>query len=316
MFEKIQNLVSLNKKLKNQKESIKANLENLTNIQIRENNIITRQINTIKDLLTYKNSLSTPDYSKLNKNFYFNKIIDNDKNYQPNKNYQTFYKFHSEPKLIHSKFKSKIHLSNTFSNINKNIYLIPKYQINRQHQNNIANIQEGERSNVSLYFKNMQKAIKFSDYIKKKNRISKIPAISLSYKYNNKNLYNEKKITVKIKANEKEDKENNYEKYILRGLSLTTEQTEYFNKCQDFDYAYGFIRNTSNKNNNNRTRRFFFENTKNENNSSIDNKFNKIEKAAKRKKVDRIKFLKYNNMRIKYSLNDLLKCKNPIKIKI
>lgn len=313
MLERTQNFDNPYINLKNQRETLRANLTNLTDIQIRENNTITRQINTIKDLLTYKNNLSAPDYSKINRNFYFNKIIDYNKSYKSNKMNQTFYKFNSAPKFLNSKLKSRIRLSNTSSKINKNIYLIPKCQINRQHQNSLAKIQEGELSNISLYFKNMQKALRFSDYIQKKNRISKMPTISVSYKYNNQNLYNDNKLKIKIKANEKEDKSIDYDKYILRGLSLTTEQTEYFNKCQDVDC--GYIGNSSSKKNNN-MKGIFSENNKDENNNNIDNKFNKKGKSMKNKNFGDIKFLKYNNIKIKYSLNDLLKCKNPIKIKI
>ena len=371
-------LISLKKNNKLKLEIIKTKFEGLYKNQLTEYTKLQNKVNSIKDLLSYKNDLTTPDYSKFDKLFYLKKRI-NSSNYNiPN------YKTISHKKISSKKNKEKdintlISLNNsvlkkifsnqinskrflTSSNLlierkrhknnyaanntlnsnttqsntctptkskssNRNLLYIPTIRINKHENKNFY--RKKHNNDVSLYLDITNKKNKFSDYLENKNNKIKSNLWNMKYNYTNENInfiknkkriiYNINNINIKNEGNEENDYyieeeiNDKYQKYFLRGLSLSREQNHYYQKCKKIDYLFYDDENNKKE--------------KKKNNKAINNKKNK-EKNIKCRTINFHNFyskdnkdkniLNYNNRKLilKYSLKNLLNIENPIKIKI
>lgn len=209
---------------------------------------------------------------------------------------------------------------------NRNLLYIPTIQINRHENKNIY--KKKHNNSVSLYLDITNKKNNFADYLENKNNkiINNLWYTKYNYKNENINftknkkkiIYNLNNINIKEEGNEENDNINEeindkYQKYFLRGLSLSREQNHYYQKCKKIDYLFyddEIKKNEINKNNKT------FSNTK----LKKKNKKNKIinfQNIFSKDNKDKNEF-NHNNKKLflKYSLKNLLNIENPIKIKI
>lgn len=205
----------------------------------------------------------------------------------------------------------------------KKLFYSPNVEINRHQNENFY--KKKYNNNISLYLDIINNKKKFTNYLEKKNNyiLSNKWYMKYNYKYQNVNFIQKKKnkkvnfkkinkiYEMDIDNNEEDLK--NYEKYFLRGLSLSKEQNYYYQKCKKIDYLfYNDENNNKNGQENNFTKinnNDIYNTAKSLNSKFIDYKRNYIQNKNKNK------FIK-NKICIKYSLKDLLKTNNPIKIKI
>jgi hypothetical protein len=347
-------LISLKKNNKLKSEIIKTKFEGLYKNQLTEYTKLQNKVNSIKDLLSYKNDLTTPDYSKFDKLFYLKKRI-NSSNYNiPN------YKTISHKKISSKKNKEKdintlISLNNSvlkkiFSNqINSKRFLTSSNLLieRKRHKNNYAanntlnsnttqsntcTPTKSKSSNRNLLYIPTIRINKHENknfYLENKNNKIKSNLWNMKYNYTNENInfiknkkriiYNINNINIKNEGKEENDYyieeeiNDKYQKYFLRGLSLSREQNHYYQKCKKIDYLFYDDENNKKE--------------KKKNNKAINNKKNK-EKNIKCRTINFHNFyskdnkdkniLNYNNRKLilKYSLKNLLNIENPIKIKI
>ena len=371
-------LISLKKNNKLKKEIIKSKFEGLYKNQLTEYNKLQNKVNSIKDLLSYKNDLTTPDYSKFDKFFYLKKRINlsnynipiystishkkissNKKNKDKDINtiislnnsvLKKIFSNHIDSKRLHTssnllierkRHKNNYIVNNTLNSnttqsntctpsksSNRNLLYIPTIQINRYENKNFY--KKKHNNNVSLYLDITNKKNNFADYLESKNNkiMSNLWYTKYNYKDENINfIKNKKKIIYNVNnihiKNEEGNEENEYineeindkyQKYFLRGLSLSREQSHYYQKCKKIDYLFFDDENTKKD--------------KKKNIKSISNDKYK-QKKIKSKSITYQNFfgskdnkdkttLNHNNKKLilKYSLKNLLNIENPIKIKI
>ena len=370
-------LISLKKNNKLKSEIIKSKFEGLYKSQLTEYTKLQNKVNSIKDLLSYKNDLTAPDYSKFDKLFYLKKRI-NSSNYNipdyntishkkisskknkdkeintiislnnsvlkkifSNQDRKRFYtssnlliakKRHKNNYTANNTLNSNTTQSNTCTptkskSSNRNLLYIPTIQINRYENENFY--KKKHNNNVSSYLEITNKKNKFSDYLENKNNKIMSNLWYTKYNYKNENInfvknkkriiYNINNINIKNEGNEEneyyidEEINDKYQKYFLRGLSLSREQNHYYQKCQKIDYLfYDDENNKKEKKKNNKTISNIKNKDKNIKSRTINFK-NFYNKDNKDKNI-----LNHNNRKLilKYSLKNLLNIENPIKIKI
>jgi hypothetical protein len=364
-------LISLKKNNKLKSEIIKTKFEGLYKNQLTEYSKLQNKVNYIKDLLSYKNNLTAPDYSKFDKLFYLKKRINSsiynntmshkkisskknkekDINTLISLNNSVLKKIFSNQinnkrlltssnLLIERKRHKNNYTANNTLNSNttesmtctpsksskNNLLYIPTILINRHENKNF--FRKNNSNKLSLYLDITNKKSKFSDYLESKNNKTLSNLWYTKYKYKNENInfiknkkkiiYNVNNINIKDEGDEENDYINEeindkYQKYFLRGLSLSREQNHYYQKCKKIDYLfYDDENNKKDKKKNSKT----ISNTKYKQKNIKSNKINYQNFFSKENKDKTT--LNHNNKKLilKYSLKNLLNTENPIKIKI
>ena len=317
MEENVKDMINLsgNNEL-NSDEIIIAQLKGLYNNQLTEYANLQNKVNTIKDLLIYKHNLKTPNFQKINKYYYLNKRIKSS-NFPKNKNLkQTFRNLSTKKTFINTKKKDS-HPGFSLNNaVLKKIFNVKRIDTDSRFSidSNKKNKQLNEISKKSIssyiYFK-QGNSNNSSSHLNKLNKKSSIPDPwykNYKYQFKNINLFKNNKKNMnnfnKINSYEnsifdfdQEDQSHKYEKFYLRGLTLSTEQNYYYKKCKEIDYL------------------FYDKDEKNNDNKDSYNKTNM--KPQMYNKSGKNKFIeKRNKISVKYCLRDLLNTGNPIKIKI
>lgn len=286
-------------------EIIKSKIEDNYQVQLTDYIILQKKVNSIKNLLIHKPDLSELDYTKLNKFFNFSKSIIMSK--KLNKNDDSNYLIHksSGKKRIKDKFDKKLYLSNP---ILKKIFLSKEEDEEKMSQlNTDSNISKRYLSAFNRYNNlnhNKKTNLKVkSNYIYKrpKDNLYKLPQqIKNKYSYNLTDLKNNT-----IKRNylikEKMSHFDKFAKYFIRGLSLSEEQNNLYQKCKNTDLSLD-------ENKRKKTRYV--------NMNVINDKFDKrlSLEAFKKRFISTKKEKNINGALFKYSLRNLLKAENPIKI--
>ena len=314
-------MISLNKfyNVKNQKsikeEYIKTKIEDSYQEQLADYIFLQKKVTSIRKMLPHKSQLSTLDYTKLNKYYNFCKSIIISKKLNKDDDMNRIKQKSSNKKRINDKLEKRLYLSNPFL---KKIFLS-----NEENNNNLnitslntENKKESSRyQSAFLRYNNLRNKKRIIDLknnyinIKSKNDLYKLPKqIKNKYKYNLTNLKtNFIKRNYQIK--DKLTKFDEYAKYFMRGLSLSEEQNAYYQKCKKIDISSddNYNRNMQfdkinsldyKKNKNKLNKRIRTEISKNVKNSDVKND------------------LQHNNKGVifKYSLKNLIKTENPIKI--
>ena len=295
-------LNSLNNNSKSLKEEIiKSKIEDSYQAQLTDYIYLQKKLNSIRNLLLHKSKLSPLDYTKINRYYNFSKTIivpkkfsDDDiesKNQKSNKNYVND---------IIRENKAR-YLSNP---ILKKIFLSKEEDISK---NNIRTKSASIRYNKDLKrMKNMK-----TNYLnfRPKNNLYKLPnQIKNKFNYNLDELKNNK-IKRKYVIKEKLSKFDKFAKYFLRGLSLSEEQNLIYQRCKKIDLSSEDKKNK---------KKYEYLNTLDDYKRKKDKfftRFTTIVKKEKNQKKAEINFVQnYNRNLFKYSLKDLLKMENPIKI--
>ena len=368
-------LISLKKNNKLKSEIIKTKFEGLYKNQLTEYVKLQNKVNSIKDLLSYKNNLTAPDYSKIDKLFYLKKRINSSKYSIPNytnishkkissktnkdkdinslislnnsilkkifSNHIDKQRLHTSSNLLIERKRQKSNYtpnntlnSNTTQSITytssksskRNLLYIPTIQINKHENKNFCTKKHNNNTSLNLDITN--KNNNFLDYLENKNNKNISNLWYTKYKYKNENInftknkkkiiYNINNINIRNEEIEENDSFNEeindkYQKYFLRGLSLSREQNHYYQKCKKIDYLF-----------------YDDENTKKEKKNNIKkiSNTNYKQKKIKRRTINYQNYfskdnkdkttLNHNNKKLilKYSLKNLLNIENPIKIKI
>ena len=305
--------------VKNQKllkeEYIKSKIEDSYQDQLTDYIFLQKKVNLIRNILPHKSQLSTLDYTKLNKYYNFCKsiIISKKKNKEDDMNWIN--KNLSHKKRINNNLDKKLYLSNP---VLKKIFLsheednnnINMTELNTEYKKDSSRYQSSFHRNN--YLRNKRGVIDLkSTYInfRPKNDLYKLPnQIKNKYKYNLTNLKNNS-IKRNYQIKDKMTKFDKFAKYFMRGLSLSEEQNAYYQKCKKIYMSFGDNNNMNMKlerinsfdsktNKNKINTRIKREINKNINNSEYKNNSHRNKKAAM----------------FKYSLKNLIKTENPIKI--
>ena len=331
MEENIKDLVSLYENNELNSKIVKVKFEGLYKNQLTEYINLQNKINTIKDLLIYKHNLTTPKFSNFNKYFYLNKRIksSNFKNRTNIKNNRNSFNKHFSNSSKKNYDYAALSLNNA---VLKKVFKVKRLNseshitIDSNKNNKQLNTISHKSLSPFLFSKkqNNNNTLSFNK-LNKKNNFSDVWYKNYKYKFENMNFFkiNRRNMTnlTKIKTIEnqeldfdEEDQLKKYEKYCLRGLTLTSEQNYYYKKCKEIDYLY-FDNKEEKKNINNK------DNNKDSHNINKINqlkcKIINLKPKANNNNIGKKKFINKNGkISIKYSLRDLLNTKNPIKIKI
>ena len=295
-------LNSLNNNSKSLKEEIiKSKIEDSYQAQLTDYIYLQKKLNSIRNLLLHKSKLSPLDYTKINRYYNFSKTIivpkkfsDDDiesKNQKSNKNYVND---------IIRENKAR-YLSNP---ILKKIFLSKEEDISKS---NIRTKSASIRYNKDLKrMKNMK-----TNYLnfRPKNNLYKLPnQIKNKFNYNLDELKNNK-IKRKYVIKEKLSKFDKFAKYFLRGLSLSEEQNLIYQRCKKIDLSSEDKKNK---------KKYEYLNTLDDYKTKREKfimRFTTIVKNKKAPKKPELNFVQnYNRNLFKYSLKDLLKMDNPIKV--
>ena len=286
-------------------EIIKSKIEDNYQVQLTDYIILQKKVNSIKNILIHKPGLSALDYTKLNKFFNFSKSIIMSK--KLNKNDDSNYPMYksSDKKRIKDKLDKKLYLSNP---ILKKIFLSNESEEEKMCQlntdsnvskryptafNRYSNLNQNKKTNLKIK----------SNYIyrRPKDNLYKLPQqIKNKYSYNLTDLKNN---TIKrnYQLKEKMSQFDKFAKYFIRGLSLSEEQNNLYQKCKHTDLSLD--------DNKRKKTRYVKMNV-------INDKFDKrlSLEVFKKKFIHKKKEKNINGALFKYSLRNLLKAENPIKI--
>jgi len=304
--------------VKNQKrikeEYIKTKIEDSYQDQLTDYIFLQKKVNSIRNILPHKTQLSTLDYTKLNKYYNFCKSIIISKKLNKEDNMNWIKQNLSHKKRINDNLEKKLYLSNP---ILKKIFLSHEEDNNiNMTQLNTENKKEGSRYQSSFHrdnnLRNKKGIINLKNtYInfRPKNDLYKLPnQIKNKYKYNLTNIKNNS-----IKRNyQLKDKMTNFDKfakYFMRGLSLSEEQNAYYQKCKKIDMSFGENNNMNMK----------FEKINSFDSKKNKNKLNTRIKTEINKNINNSEYKINSNHKnkcpmFKYSLKNLIKTENPIKI--
>ena len=286
-------------------EIIKSKIEDNYQVQLTDYIILQKKVNSIKNILIHKPGLSALDYTKLNKFFNFSKSIIMSK--KLNKNDDSNYPMYksSDKKRIKDKLDKKLYLSNP---ILKKIFLSNESEEEKMSQlNTDSNVSKRYPSAFNRYSnlnQNKKTNLKIkSNYIyrRPKDNLYKLPQqIKNKYSYNLTDLKNN---TIKrnYQLKEKMSQFDKFAKYFIRGLSLSEEQNNLYQKCKHTDLSLD--------DNKSKKTRYVKMNV-------INDKFDKrlSLEVFKKRFIHKKKEKNINGALFKYSLRNLLKAENPIKI--
>ena len=286
-------------------EIIKSKIEDNYQVQLTDYIILQKKVNSIKNILIHKPGLSALDYTKLNKFFNFSKSIIMSK--KLNKNDDPNYPMYksSDKKRIKDKLDKKLYLSNP---ILKKIFLSNESEEEKMCQlNTDSNVSKRYPSAFNRYSnlnQNKKTNLKIkSNYIyrRPKDNLYKLPQqIKNKYSYNLTDLKNN---TIKrnYQLKEKMSQFDKFAKYFIRGLSLSEEQNNLYQKCKHTDLSLD--------DNKSKKTRYVKMNV-------INDKFDKrlSLEVFKKRFIHKKKEKNINGALFKYSLRNLLKAENPIKI--
>ena len=286
-------------------EIIKSKIEDNYQVQLTDYIILQKKVNSIKNILIHKPGLSALDYTKLNKFFNFSKSIIMSK--KLNKNDDSNYPMYksSDKKRIKDKLDKKLYLSNP---ILKKIFLSNESEEEKMCQlNTDSNVSKRYPSAFNRYSnlnQNKKTNLKIkSNYIyrRPKDNLYKLPQqIKNKYSYNLTDLKNN---TIKrnYQLKEKMSQFDKFAKYFIRGLSLSEEQNNLYQKCKHTDLSLD--------DNKSKKTRYVKMNV-------INDKFDKrlSLEVFKKRFIHKKKEKNINGALFKYSLRNLLKAENPIKI--
>ena len=286
-------------------EIIKSKIEDNYQVQLTDYIILQKKVNSIKNILIHKPGLSALDYTKLNKFFNFSKSIIMSK--KLNKNDDSNYPMYksSDKKRIKDKLDKKLYLSNP---ILKKIFLSNESEEEKMCQlNTDSNVSKRYPSAFNRYSnlnQNKKTNLKIkSNYIyrRPKDNLYKLPQqIKNKYSYNLTDLKNN---TIKrnYQLKEKMSQFDKFAKYFIRGLSLSEEQNNLYQKCKHTDLSLD--------DNKSKKTRYVKMNV-------INDKFDKrlSLEVFKKRFIHKKKDKNINGALFKYSLRNLLKAENPIKI--
>ena len=286
-------------------EIIKSKIEDNYQVQLTDYIILQKKVNSIKNILIHKPGLSALDYTKLNKFFNFSKSIIMSK--KLNKNDDPNYPMYksSDKKRIKDKLDKKLYLSNP---ILKKIFLSNESEEEKMSQlNTDSNVSKRYPSAFNRYSnlnQNKKTNLKIkSNYIyrRPKDNLYKLPQqIKNKYSYNLTDLKNN---TIKrnYQLKEKMSQFDKFAKYFIRGLSLSEEQNNLYQKCKHTDLSLD--------DNKSKKTRYVKMNV-------INDKFDKrlSLEVFKKRFIHKKKEKNINGALFKYSLRNLLKAENPIKI--
>ena len=286
-------------------EIIKSKIEDNYQVQLTDYIILQKKVNSIKNILIHKPGLSALDYTKLNKFFNFSKSIIMSK--KLNKNDDSNYPMYksSDKKRIKDKLDKKLYLSNP---ILKKIFLSNESEEEKMSQlNTDSNVSKRYPSAFNRYSnlnQNKKTNLKIkSNYIyrRPKDNLYKLPQqIKNKYSYNLTDLKNN---TIKrnYQLKEKMSQFDKFAKYFIRGLSLSEEQNNLYQKCKHTDLSLD--------DNKRKKTRYVKMNV-------INDKFDKrlSLEVFKKRFIPKKKEKNINGALFKYSLRNLLKAENPIKI--
>ena len=286
-------------------EIIKSKIEDNYQVQLTDYIILQKKVNSIKNLLIHKPGLSALDYTKLNTFYNFSKSIIMSKKSKKIDDLDYSICQSIGKKGINDKYNRKLYLSNPIlkkiflSKGEEDIKLTPLKTensiSNKRNQSAFHRYGNLNHKKINLKFK--------SNYIYKrpKDNLYKLPQqIKNKYIYNLTDLKNNS-IKRNYQIKETISKFDKFAKYFMRGLSLSEEQNVLYQKCKNTDLSLDDDKRKKTKYvkmnllNDKVDKRFSFEISKKKFNSS-----------KKEKNI--------NGALFKYSLKNLLKAENPIKI--
>ncbi len=307
-------LNEMNNKSKLLKEEIiKSKIEDNYQVQLTDYIYLQNKLESIKNLLIHKPQLSTLDYTKLNKFYNFSKSIIMPKKFNNNDEIDIIKQKTTHKKNSNDNFDKKLYLSNP---ILKKLFLsIGEDNMKNNNNDNIIPNSRNKsafiRYNPNLNNKNGMKNLKtiYANF-RPKNDLYKLPKqIKNKFIYNLTDIQNNT-IKKKYQVNEKLSKFDKYASYFLRGLSLSEEQNMFYQKCKKIDLSANEDQKNKKKYGNLNTFEFKRKNLmlKTRTARTLLKKKNNIRK-------NEMNFIQnYNRNLFKYSLKDLLKTNNPIKI--
>ena len=308
-------LSEMNNKSKLLKEEIiKTKIEENYQVQLTDYIYLQKKLESIKNLLIHKPQLSTLDYTKLNKYYNFSKSIIMSKKLNNNDDIDLIKPKNTNKKNnINDDFDKRLYLSNP---ILKKLFLSKE----------IDNIKSNNTDNIIQNSRNKSAFIRHNNYINNKIGLKNLKTIYANFRpkndlyklpkqIKNKFIYNltdiqNNTIKKKYQVTEKLSKFDKYARYFLRGLSLSEEQNMFYQKCKKIDLSLNEGQKNKKKYGNLNTLEF------KRKNAMLKTKTART--LLKRKdniKKNEMNFIQnYNRNLFKYSLKDLLKTNNPIKI--
>ena len=301
-------MISLNNLNNNPKllkeEIIKSKIEDNYQVQLTDYIYLQKKMNSIRNLLLHKSQLSTLDYTKLNRYYNFSKLIIMPKKFNNDDDIDLIKQKSSNKNDIDdidSENKAR-YLSNP---ILKKIFLSNEADITKKNsRNKSASIRHNKDLKGRRNFK--------TNYLnfRPKNNLYKLPKqIKNKYNYNLTDIKNNA-IKRKFGIKEKLSKYDKFAKYFLRGLSLSEEQNVIYQRCKKIDLS-----STEDKKN---KKKYEYLNTLDDYKTKREKfimRFTTIVKNKKAPKKAELNFVQnYNRNLFKYSLKDLLKMDNPIKV--
>ena len=285
-------------------EIIKSKIEDNYKVQLTDYIILQKKVNYIKNLLLHKPRLSELDYTKLNTLYNFSKSIIMPKKSKKNDDLDYSIYKSTDKKRMNNNFNRKFYLSNPIlkkillskdDNIKLTLLNIENSLSSKRNQSASQRYGNINHKNINLKFK--------SNYIynRPKDNLYKLPQqIKNKYIYNFTNLKNNA-IKRNYQLKETISTFDKYEKYFIRGLSLSEEQNALYQKCKNTDLSLDEEQKK-------KTRYV----KKNLLNNNIDKRFSVV--MNKKKMNSAKKGKNVNGASFKYSLKKLLKAENPIKI--
>ena len=286
-------------------EIIKSKIEDNYKEQLTDYIILQKKVNYIKNLLLHKPRLSALDYTKLNTLYNFSKSIIMSKKSKKNDDLDYSIYKSTDKKRMNNNFGKKFYLSNP---ILKKIFLSKDEDIKLSLLNTESSISNKRNQSASQRDENLNhKNINFifkSNYIytRPKDDLYKLPKqIKNKYHYNLTDLKNN---TIKRNYQLKEtmSKFDKYAKNFMRGLSLSEEQNALYQKCKHTDLSLDEDK---------------IKKTKYVKMNLLSNKIDKrfsVDVINKKRLNLKKKEKNINGALFKYSLKNLLKAENPIKI--
>ena len=287
-------------------EIIKLKIEDNYKEQLTDYIILQKKVNYIKNLLLHKPRLSALDYTKLNTLYNFSKSIIMSKKSKKNDDLDYSIYKSTDKKRMNNNFGKKFYLSNP---ILKKIFLSKDEDIKLSLLNTESSISNKRNQSASQRDENLNhKNINFifkSNYIytRPKDDLYKLPK-QIKNKYHHYNLTDLKNNTIKRNYQLKEtmSKFDKYAKNFMRGLSLSEEQNALYQKCKHTDLSLDEDKKKKTK----YVKMNLLSN-------KIDKRFSDVVINKKRLNLEK-KEKNINGALFKYSLKNLLKAENPIKI--
>ena len=286
-------------------EIIKSKIEDNYKEQLTDYIILQKKVNYIKNLLLHKPRLSALDYTKLNTLYNFSKSIIMSKKSKKNDDLDYSIYKSTDKKRMNNNFGKKFYLSNP---ILKKIFLSKDEDIKLSLLNTESSVSNKRNQSASQRDENLNhKNINFifkSNYIytRPKDNLYKLPKqIKNKYHYNLTDLKNN---TIKRNYQLKEtmSKFDKYAKNFMRGLSLSEEQNALYQKCKHTDLSLDEDKKKKTK----YVKMNLLSN-------KIDKRFS-VDVINKKSLNSEKKEKNINGALFKYSLKNLLKAENPIKI--